>query len=486
MNVTFSNGNSMQQGVVQYVIDNLLHLDLGRFNFDLIVEFVDNPEPSIHNEFAFTEGDPPIIQLRSDFPSFAPLTLWGSIEFAKETVAHELAHALLGQIPQTERDEILALFDSTQAEMDADGDREWVDRIREGIAETFKDAFLRKVDRRYPNRTNVKLPYSRFPAFREIWRGDMVGSGEPETRDYASWNVYNYPYQDPIDPVGVYRWVDLSTHGPDLSGNPDESLPGLPDGWTNPMDYPAGQEDWTITLPWEYTQLIDRPGPFGMLGIPEGGFGWQLVTSDRDNVDPPFGLPRQAWDVPEPDRFDPLPDLDPPREGWVTWWAIWMYAFSNVTSLQTAWSMHVHGWYAPGGDMDATWPATDYFPGYPKIYHTFLPDMGGFLPGWTGPDPTDYGDAEEYIFVPYGDPFPGTLELPVKTPPLPAYLGMDWNYGIGFYSYPFQEVHFPYGMTAEIPGGLSVEADAPIPAASVAPGRRRGGAQRLKRRVVGA
>lgn len=177
MNVTFINGSAYQQEVVLRALGSLLHLDLDRFTFDAEIEFVANPDPNIHNEFATTEGPPILIQLREDFPHFAPQALWGDIRFANETVIHELGHALLRVLETSVLASILELFDATIEDYDSDDERAWENRVREGIAETFKDAFLPNSLRLHANRTNVKLPITKYPDFRAIFRSGLAGGG---------------------------------------------------------------------------------------------------------------------------------------------------------------------------------------------------------------------------------------------------------------------------------------------------------------------
>lgn len=195
MNVNFLNGSAVQQDVFNSAIDNLLHLDLGRFAFDLDVEFVDNPDPAIDNEFAsaYADDSPPRIALRSDFPNFAPTQLWGSIQFAMETVIHEIAHILIPQLPSEVWQEVLDLFGVTQADFDDDGDQAWEDRFREGFAETFKDAFLPAFFRFSANRTNVKLPIHKYPAFRAIFRQEMEMTIDGGIGELDMWDVRGTP-----------------------------------------------------------------------------------------------------------------------------------------------------------------------------------------------------------------------------------------------------------------------------------------------------
>lgn len=175
MNVSYENGTERQQGVVQYVLDNLLHLNLDRWPQDLVIAFNDDPTPEVHNEFAVTEQIEGGIKLtfRTDFPHFHELW-FDTIEFAKECVGHELGHALMYLLPsEVLEGQLLPLFGFTLEDITDDAHLAWLDRPKECIAETFKDCFLRKIDRAYPNRTNLHLPIKNYAAFRAIFRQEM-------------------------------------------------------------------------------------------------------------------------------------------------------------------------------------------------------------------------------------------------------------------------------------------------------------------------
>lgn len=184
MEVNFVNGAGEQHEVFSSVLGSLLHLDLDDFDLTLNVEFVADPSPGLHNEFAYTEssGGDADIRIRSDFPAFAPVQIWGSTRFANEVVAHELGHALLGRLTDNAREQIASMFDTTPDDWNSGG---WEDRPLEGIVETFKDAFLPAALREFFNRTNHKIPIHQYPAFRALWRQELSNAGatDPVTGD---------------------------------------------------------------------------------------------------------------------------------------------------------------------------------------------------------------------------------------------------------------------------------------------------------------
>lgn len=175
MEFTFTNGSSGQHQTFLSAVGALLNYDISKAPGGTVtVSFVPDPNPEVHNEFAWTSNG--TIEIRTDFPSLAPTALWGSAGFAAELVVHEVAHVILDSVPIEARRELGGLFgfdpflegDVYESENDT---KEWVDRQREGFCETFKDAFLPPSMRAYSNRTNIKCPVHHLPRFREIMRG---------------------------------------------------------------------------------------------------------------------------------------------------------------------------------------------------------------------------------------------------------------------------------------------------------------------------
>lgn len=224
MNVNFLNGSDRQHEVVRAALRKLLHLDLDRFGFSINVSFVPNPvsDPHVHHPFAVTTpGFPVDMKFRDDFPHFqvggsqldrATQRDYSSERFAIETVIHELGHAILHQLPSVLESEVTDLFHTTPAEMNPTN-RRWEDRPEEGIAETFKDAFLPRGQREFSNRTNVTIPIRKYPRFRAIYRESAATGGEAFLEDFDSGSFVN-PHDE-----GFIHIVNLLTDA------------SQPDGW---------------------------------------------------------------------------------------------------------------------------------------------------------------------------------------------------------------------------------------------------------------
>jgi hypothetical protein len=184
MILTFENGTDLQQEIVRTTVHVLMGLPFDSINLDWTIEFTPDPDPSLHNEFAVTNWSYDSNVATTEIASVAPNWPypWTGPRFMQETVAHELGHALFASLSEANRQAIAAMFGaaSDDPEILAPPGSAWEDRIQEGIAETFKDAFLPRRYRSYSNRTNHKISYSRFPEFRALWRTATVEAGGEE------------------------------------------------------------------------------------------------------------------------------------------------------------------------------------------------------------------------------------------------------------------------------------------------------------------
>lgn len=132
-------------------------------------------------------------KVRPDYPLFgggdgklesleAEAGRWGvhydGLLHANETPVHELGHSIFAGLSHDVRLQIVALFggDSDDFAYLFPADQPWENRIGEGIAETFKEAFLPARYRVFPNRTNRRISYRDFPKFRRLIR-NIVGEG---------------------------------------------------------------------------------------------------------------------------------------------------------------------------------------------------------------------------------------------------------------------------------------------------------------------
>lgn len=174
MDLTFINATVLQEQACRTVAHNLLNLPFESIALELTVEFIPDPDPAKHNEFAITEytydSTTAITKIAERAPNWPEP--WTGVKFLQETFAHELGHALYAALPKARRVAIAQMFGADsddELELQPPGS-DWEDRYIEGIAETFKDAFLPRLYRRYANRTHHAIDYKDFPAFRSLWR----------------------------------------------------------------------------------------------------------------------------------------------------------------------------------------------------------------------------------------------------------------------------------------------------------------------------
>src|SRR3954452_2309194 len=194
MDYTFLNGSEQQRSRWSEGAFRLLNLPADLLNLDIEVEFVDPGDVSSngHTDLASTtlEYDSPssTMNVRNDAPSFgaqrrsleaeaAAVGLRYSVDrFYTETSIHELGHALFAALPQEMRIAIAQLFGAEgddPSELAPEGE-DWKNRIAEGIAETFKEAFLPRRFRVFSNRTKRVLSYSKFAEFRRLFRDGIA------------------------------------------------------------------------------------------------------------------------------------------------------------------------------------------------------------------------------------------------------------------------------------------------------------------------
>lgn len=229
MILDFANGTDAQKDVVRDTYRRLLNFSLDPYSFTNTVSFDPDPSPSSDTEFAWTTTtDPAAVEtvIRDDFPHFGGHE-WNSREFAMETVAHELGHALMGQLPSSDLIRLRDMFVTDPSDWN-DTNAAWEDRGLEGAAETFKDAFLPQRFRAYANRTNRKLPIWRYPEFRRIFRQpDQTGGGGGG----SGYEYRSYPYTPP-EPLDYEVYL-----GP---GNPGEYVYFTDNEARQPDDSPSG------------------------------------------------------------------------------------------------------------------------------------------------------------------------------------------------------------------------------------------------------
>lgn len=190
MNLTFENGTSRQKAQWEQALNSLLSLPMDLVPLSISVKFVDPDEVTSEGDtdLALTtwtyDSPSSSTKVRDDAPGYGDqqqslealaagmgLAYNADLHY-NETVIHEFAHSLFAALPEEQRIRIAQLFgakgDSIE-ELQPKGSA-WEDRIMEGIAETFKEAFLPRRFRVFPNRTNHQIPYNLYPEFRSLWR----------------------------------------------------------------------------------------------------------------------------------------------------------------------------------------------------------------------------------------------------------------------------------------------------------------------------
>lgn len=295
MDISFSSGTAEQRRLFQAALDDLLHLDLDRFPIAWTISFESDPDPSQHNEFAFTQASGTLqaeTAVRRDAPNFQSLGDRWSMPFFNEIAAHELCHVLLGFLPSDAQDQIAAMFGATPDNWNPLG-RPWVDRPLEGICETFKDAFLPQGLRRYSNRTNQTIPISKYPAFRAKFREAMT---------LASASSFDFILPNDIDAYGPSPGSYLQ----DLRTGIIPADEFDPDSWASASGYPQpGSEvvspvatndelSWRIRrtpIPDPFEDIVYRiQFQHDLLIEWEGGATQQLrvLSDDPGNLGPDF------------------------------------------------------------------------------------------------------------------------------------------------------------------------------------------------------
>lgn len=214
MKLTFGSGTERQKVQWQQALNRLLSLPTSAIPLQVEVNFVDPAEliTGHATDLALTTWtyDSPASQtkVRNDAPGYGSqrqtleaLAAKMGLEYNadlhfNETAVHELGHSLFAALPEKHRVKIAQLFGAktdSLAELQPAGVA-WENQIIEGIAETFKEAFLPRRFRVFPNRTNRTIPYDRFPEFRALWRAAV-----PETVVEEGEEVEHPPFSEAIE-----------------------------------------------------------------------------------------------------------------------------------------------------------------------------------------------------------------------------------------------------------------------------------------------
>lgn len=375
MKLNFTGGTATQRGMWEQAIERLLTLPLEALPLTINVSFVDPAEVAVdeQNALAVTtwtyDDTTSNTKVRNDAPGFGSqrkalvaqaasmgLIYNGEVHF-NETAAHELGHSAFAALPQEKRVAIAEMFGAKSDDIDElSAGAKWENRIIEGIADTFKEAFLPRRFRVFPNRTKRRIPYGRYSEFRAIFREGVEGIGGVGTPVPAyDLNVYG-GYHAP-EHLQVYQPEPseiLWTGGTFFKGDYEGGIYKQIEGWEPPLEaddnylykqykaqsvtdillVPHGTHfAGSITLP----QDIDFYGPsadpapihgaaFGGAGF-AGAFTWEEIHNNKELEDPfgqfnyPFGdrmlglVAADIWFT----YWKPPTKSSPPEGTWVPW-----------------------------------------------------------------------------------------------------------------------------------------------------------------------
>lgn len=221
MNYTFTNGTDEQKELWARAAHLLLNMPFDELPFDITVEFDTGEviDAAGHDSTAVTfttyGSTTALTKVRNDAPGYGSIRAslvaeaaamglqYNALLHYNETAVHEMGHVAFAALSEASRLKICAMFGSDTDENAVINDPadEWADRVVEGIAETFKEAFLPARFRVFPNRTRKKIPYSLYPAFRKVFRGGGAGfsyvyGSEDFRRDLSAYGLTRLPYHE--------------------------------------------------------------------------------------------------------------------------------------------------------------------------------------------------------------------------------------------------------------------------------------------------
>jgi hypothetical protein len=196
MKFNFINNPGNIAPIVLRTLGSLMNYDLDLIPIEVEISFVEDPTDLFDGEVAAAGGGgmEGFIRFRDDAPFFSsPITdkrvRAERLLFFQEVVIHELAHVLVANLLDEQREVLASMFGRTAADFDSPEDTPWEDRLSEGVAETFKVAFLPRHMRLYPNRTNVVLPIRKNAEFRHFWRNMVLGQSDLA---WVGWTGFTY------------------------------------------------------------------------------------------------------------------------------------------------------------------------------------------------------------------------------------------------------------------------------------------------------
>lgn len=203
MQYNFTNGNAEQKALWREGVTHLLNLPSDDIPVIVKVSFVPPAEVTNkgHTDLALTTFSYDSVEgetiVRNDAPGFggqraslealaASMGLeYSAMKHFHETAVHELGHVIFASLAHETRVKIAQMFGASSDTVTElfPAAKKWENRIGEAIADTFKEAFLPRRYRVFPNRTNIHIPYSKFPEFRALFRELFEPGGSEEAGD---------------------------------------------------------------------------------------------------------------------------------------------------------------------------------------------------------------------------------------------------------------------------------------------------------------
>ena len=408
MKFSFANGTQVQQDRWAEVAGRLLNLPDESLPLDIEVSFVDagtlagaGPEHTTLAETTWTYDDSTsTCEVRDDAPSFgsqeqalraeaARLGLvYNPDRFYTESAGHEVGHSAFAALPETSRVAIAQMFGADSDDVDSlfpEGTA-WQNKIGEGIAETFKEAFLPRRYRVFPNRTNRTISYDRFPEFRALFRQGVegiLGSGgfshDVLELDSANMRVA-WPLSAAFEHEGSNSYYTVYQAGYDLFSAEIPTAHTFDFSWLAPaLDViliPGVQTHSTIFFSWRYRIKVNGITVDKFRGVWAGArpaspnivefyVDWYRPASlEWDDVGDRVPFPLTTWNAGGVSLFVPNEIEKSAEEGWTANYRLWEDAIplgplpqtlSSSVSVEPGDTVSIHAralgleWAVPGG-----------------------------------------------------------------------------------------------------------------------------------------
>lgn len=278
---------------------------------DVVIQFVSNPDPTIHDEFGSTTYDP--VSERWTISLADNLEDQGK-PFFQETVAHEMGHVLADELTRHLpgfTDEMASLFGRAGDAWNDHGEP-WEHRITENAAEFFKDVALTKAGDLHVTANNILVTDFNFTV--EDARALILSALPFRRGDYRTQTRFPKPSFDRwrelfVDDLYCVDFKTDSILGGSVSNtiiNGWVFIPGT--GWVNTGAAPSGlmdrHADSNFGPTWGENFLTQGPPAKGSTVMiesdlrhtsPYGGWNGDLNTDAADPYKPWFRIITQWW-----------------------------------------------------------------------------------------------------------------------------------------------------------------------------------------------